>query len=259
MLRSLVKELQQFTISGTDGEIGRVDHFLFDDRQWVVRYLVVDTGTWLPGRRVLISPQAISAVHTDRDTVELNLTRQKIQDSPHVDTEQPASRVHEAAFDSYFGYGEYWGIIGGPGGPASWAHPPGGTLPPGPNPGGDESRRTAGDPHLRSTREVAGYALQATDDEIGHIKDFVADDDGWAIRYLVVGTGTWIGGKNVLISREWVHRIEWEASKVYVDVTREQVKDSPEYDPSQLLNREGEEQLHGHYARKGYWTPGTSG
>lgn len=258
MLRSLAKELQQFTISGTDGEIGRVDDFLFDDRQWVVRYLVVDTGTWLPGRRVLISPRAISAVHTDRGIVELNLTRQKIQDSPHVDTQKPVSRLQEAAFDSYYEYPTYWGVLGDPGAPAVWAHPPGATLPPLP-PAGGENSGAAGDPHLRSTREVAGYTLQATDDEIGHVKDFVAEDDGWAIRYLVVDTANWFGGKNVLISTDWVRRLEWEASKVHVDVTREGVKGSPEYDPSQLLNRDYEEQLHGHYARTGYWKARSSG
>lgn len=266
MLRSLVHDLQQYTIRATDGDIGRVDRFLFDDQQWTVRYLVVDTGQWLPGRRVLIAPRAVSGVDTKDRTIALDLTKAKIHDSPDLDADKPVSRQQEADLHSYYGYPSYWGQVGGPGSWAAWAHPPGAVAPAVPyaespeqaagTSGSDQTARDAseGDPHLRSTREVAGYHIEATDGAIGHVKDFVADDGTWTIHYLVIDTSNWIGGRNVLLSRDWVSRVEWATSKVHVDVTREQVKNSPEYDPSQLLNREHEQALHRHYHREGYWT-----
>ena len=278
MLRSIINDLQQFTIRATDGDIGRVDDFYFDDREWTIRYLVVDTGQWLPGRRVLISPRAIRRVDLDAGALELDLTKQKIHDSPDMDTSQPVSRQREAEWHSYYGYPNYWGWAGGPGSWAAWSHPPGATAPPlpadalrseeppaktaasplpadaAPEPPGARREpagqdQSGGDPRLRSTREVSKYDIQATDGEIGSVKDFIADDETWAIRYLVVGTGGWIGGRNALLDRQWVDRVDWAGSKVHVSVSREEVKTSPEYDPSQLLNRTDEEALHRHYRR----------
>lgn len=70
-----------------------------------------------------------------------------------------------------------------------------------------------GDAHLHPATAVMGYVMQTEDGEIGHVKDVLVDDKTWAIRYLVVDTEKWWGGKTVLVSPEWLTRVTWDASK----------------------------------------------
>src|SRR5689334_4092581 len=100
--------LKGFTIGATDGEVGGVNDLYFDDERWVIRYLVVDTGNWLPGRKVLISPHAVRTTQWELRRVDVALTRQQVKGSPDIDTDKPVSRQHEAAFFSYYGYPAYW-------------------------------------------------------------------------------------------------------------------------------------------------------
>jgi len=255
MLRN-VKNLQKYHVVATDGPIGRVDQFYFDDQQWVIRYVVVDTGKWLPGRRVLISPFSIRRVDWNGETILLSITRGMIQSSPEIDTHKPVSRQQEAAYLGYYGYPYYWGGAG------LWG--------PGPYPAGitavdaaeararveaelDEAR-AKGDAHLRSTKEVIGYHLQATDGELGHVESFLIEDDSWAIRYILVDTSNWWFGKRVLISPDWIREVSWSAKKVFVDLTRQSVKKAPEYDSAAHLDRQWEADYYAHLRRRPYWT-----
>ena len=111
----------------------------------------------------------------------------------------------------------------------------------------------AWDPHLRSTHDVSGYHIQAADGEIGHVEDFIIDDETWAIRYLVIDTRNWWPGKKVLVSPQWIERVSWDESKVFVNLSRETIKQSPEYTEESLLTRDYETGLHRHYNRQGYW------
>ena len=260
MLRSAAT-LQGYGITASDGDIGQVDRLFFDDERWTVRYLVVDTGKWLTGRRVLISPAAVDSTDDFGGRIRLNLTRDQIRNSPDVDSDQPVSRQQETALNAYYGYGPYWGTGGLWG---SVYYPPG-ILAPGPAAtsamatppetlaDGLPRQQPDGDSHLRSTKEVSGYHVQATDGSIGHIDGFLIDDQTWAIRYLIVDTSNWPGGRSVLISPSWVREVDWHQSKVHVDVTVEKVRTSPEYDPSQLVERANEETLHRHYGQPNYW------
>lgn len=254
--------LQDYGITASDGDIGKIDRLFFDDEQWTIRYLVVDTGKWLPGRRVLISPAAVDGVDGYGGHVRVNLTREQIRNSPDVDTDQPVSRQHETDLNAYYGYGAYWGA-GGLWGPVYY---PPGIMAPGPTAAGSMAtmppttvaeglprQEPEGDSHLRSTKEVSGYHVQATDGSIGHIDGFLIDDQTWAIRYLIVDTSNWPGGRSVLISPRWVREVNWHQSKVHVDADVEKVKTSPEYDPSQLVERASEEALHRHYGQPHYW------
>ena len=108
-------------------------------------------------------------------------------------------------------------------------------------------------PHLRSTKDVSGHHIEAKDGEIGRVEGFIIDDENWAIRYLVIDTKNWWGGKKVLISPQWIDRISWEDLKVFVSLTRERIKQSPEYKDDFLLTRDYEDELHQHYKQKGYW------
>lgn len=254
MLRSL-NGLRGINIAATDDDIGFVRDFLFDDRFWHVRYVVVDTGSWLPGRKVLISPAALgpilpSASLFGSDRLRVNLTRAQIQNSPPVETDCPVSRQKEAVLSDYFTWPAYWSSLR-PVNQAARAVAQ--TL--------AEAERAAEaerDPNLRSVKEVAGYHLEATDGAIGHIEDFIVDDDIWVIRYFVVDTINWLPGRKVLAWPQLIASVSWHARRVHVDLDRETIKSSPEYASGQPVARDYEIQLYEHYGRQGYWLEPTS-
>jgi hypothetical protein len=110
-----------------------------------------------------------------------------------------------------------------------------------------------------TTPTTAGHRIQARDGEIGDVEDFVIDDDTWAIRYLIVDTGNWWPGKKVLISTPWIERISWELSTVFINLTREAIKQGPEYTEEALITRDYKTRLHRHYNRQGYWADELTG
>jgi uncharacterized protein YrrD len=251
-----VSRLNGSTITATDGRIGHVIEVYFDDQAWAIRYLVVDTGTWLSGREVLISPYAVQQPIGLVKNLDVTLTCKQVEDSPHIDTHQPISRRHEREYLDYYAYPAYWG------GDALWAMSAMPLVPPAlqaPLETQEERARLdadvpAEDVHLRSSANVTGYDIQASDDSIGHVADFVFDDESWAIRYLVIDTRNWWpGGKKVLVGTHWIESIDWADRTVQVRLTRDQIKDSPKYEEGQPIDRDYEKRLHDAYDRKGYW------
>lgn len=251
MLRSL-KDLEGYKVTATDGDVGKVVNFLFDDERWTIRYLVVDTDGVLDARRVLISPISFRRAEWAPRRFHLALTMDKIRNSPGVDTDQPVSRQHEQDYSTYYGYSYYWGFPGvwgmgaDPGqlGASLASEPQIGIAPPSELPGGR---------HLRSAREVRGYHIQGSDDAIGHVEDYIVDDETWAIRYLVVDTSNWWFGKKVLVSPRWASRISWEDSKVHVDLSRQAIQNAPEWTATAPINREYETRLYDYHGRPVYW------
>jgi hypothetical protein len=246
------KHLKDFAIRATDGDLGTVDDLYFDDETWAIRYLVVDTGGWLGGRQVLISPFSITHTDWEAKRLDVALTKKQVADSPAIDTQQPVSRQHEAAYLGYYGYPYYWG------GPYMWgpAFYPAGLAISGDFYAGamaDRIQSESPDSHLRSSDAVTGYNIEATDGEIGHVDGFVVDDETWAIRYLEVATRNWWPGKKVLVSPSWIERVSWTDSAVYVALSREAIKDGPEYIESRPITREYENRLYFHYGRPPYW------
>ncbi|MDB6122305.1 MAG: hypothetical protein JWQ71_1298 [Pedosphaera sp.] len=223
MLHS-VRQLNEYRLGALDGEIGHVKGFYFDDKNWVIRYLVADTGTWMPERQILISPYALGHISDAGKLVEVKLTRDKIENSPSIDTQLPVSRQHERDYYQYYNWPVYWE------GPGLWGFSPIPLMPPPPPPSveNEPAPATEADSHLRSTQEVTGYGIQALDGEIGHVEDFLIDDENWAIRDLVVRTGHWWSGKNVLVPPSSIDRVSWEESKVFVHLTRSEIKHEPE-------------------------------
>lgn len=241
----------------TDGEIGSVHDLYFDDEGWVVRYVVVDTGKWLPGPLVLVSPLSIQRPDWSRRMLPVSLTREQVRKSPPIDTHRPVSRQEEAAFLDYYGYPYYWTGTG------LWGMAP---YPAGPAPIAAEQVESPGDPtpgcfestspedrHLRSMHEVAGYRLHATDGSLGHLEEFLIDDLNWAIRYVVVDTSSWWFGRTVLIPPSWIRQIDWMNREVHVDVTRQQVQDAPPYDQVAHVTRQWETDYHAHHQKEPYW------
>ncbi|MGA2247359.1 MAG: PRC-barrel domain-containing protein [Verrucomicrobiota bacterium] len=229
MLES-VKQLYGNTLGASDGHIGHVGDFYFDDQNWAVRYVVADTGNWLPGRQVLLSPHAFGSGSPAGKAMRINLTRKQIEDSPAVETHKPVSRQFEAEYHRYYGWPYYWegdGLWGGMRGFPVLEVPPKFTLTEPPAATGQEPEPA--DFHLRSTQAVNGYQLQATDGIVGHVCDFLMDDKSWAINQLVIKTGHRFTGKEVQIPISQVERISYEESTVFVRLNKDAVEKSPEH------------------------------
>ena len=255
MLNS-VSHLAGSTVTATDGAIGSAETVFFDDQTWTIRYLVVNAGSWMTGREVLISPYSVKQPLGSGDNIDVWLTRQQVMDSPDIDTHQPVSRQHEREVLGHYGYPEYWD------GGGLWALDAIPFLPPAlPTPAELAERSAArardvrsGDVHLRSSEKVSGYDIQASDESIGHVVDFIFDDESWTIRYLVIDTRNWWpGGRKVLIATHWVDGIDWATRTVRVALTRAQVKLSPPYEDVAAIGRDYEKQLHDAFDRQGYW------
>jgi len=228
MLRS-IKQLYGDELRATDGEIGHIKDFYFDDQNWAVRYVVVDTGSWLSGRLVLISPHAFTNFDVDGVCRGVNLTRKQIESSPDFDSEKPVSRQYEDEYYRYYGWPTYWqgGGLWGIGAFPIIAPP----LDERPDVPAREpiSSPEGGDARLRSTQALNGYHIQTDEGAIGHVIDFIVDHESWAICHLVVETGHWYSGKEIVISPKQIVRISYDESKVFVSVTKETILKAPEY------------------------------
>lgn len=269
MLHSLTA-LRKYHVHASDGDIGEVTDGYFDDERWVIRYLVVNTGSWLSGREVLISPYSASRVDDADAAIVTQLTRKQVEGSPSIDTAKPISRQQEESYLSYFGYPIYWPyttlwawgatpvvippdprLTGAPPQPGAGAGARGTAAAARGADGGTSS--STGDIHLRSGREVTGYHIQGSDDSVGHVEDFLFEDGTWAIRYLAVDTRNWLPGKHVLVPRQWIREVSWPERLVAVHLRREEIEGSPEYNPKHLPTRGEEANLYRHYQRPGYW------
>ena len=265
MLRRM-KDLEGYTIGATDGIIGQVKDFYFDDDAWGIRYLVVEIGEGLPRRRVLVSPIAIGQPNWSKRILPASITRSQIYKSPDIDTDKPVSRQQEEAYFGYYGWGTYWG------GGGLWGA---GMYPEGLQAGlqvkgsntsthsgqaqkaasGNDSKATLhqhDDPHLRSGNAVMRYYVHGTDGDIGHVAGLLVDEKSWGILYIIVNTSNWWLGHEVLIAPESIGSVDWSECKVFVDLTREAIKGSPPYDAATLLDPAKETEIHALYGRAGY-------
>jgi uncharacterized protein YrrD len=243
MLRS-ANELKDFSIAASDGDIGQVEAFCFDDREWMVRYILVNTGGWLHTRKTLISPFSIGSVDVTARGITTDFTREEIKAMPKIEADPPGSR-QEGMHDDSTEAPQVWGSVRSP-------HPVR-------SQGKDEfharSRReqSSSSNLVRSTRDLQGFTLAASDGEIGHVDDFILDDETWTIRYLVVDTRNWWPGKKVMISPAWIRAVDWRKHKLKLELSRKEIRNSPEYDDSSIIDRAYEERLYQHYGQTGYW------
>jgi hypothetical protein len=237
MLRD-VNHIRGFRIHATDGDIGHVREFYFDDREWMIRYLVADTGKWLPGRQVLISPAALIKLDWTEKRIYVDLTTEQVKSSPEIGQHLPVTRKHEFALHKHYGWEIYW--TGN-----SELHLEADVQP--------DSVSDDDAVHLQSTDFLRGFFVHAVDGEFGSLENFLIDDDSWTIRYFVIGTQHYVVGKTVLICPDWIKRFNAASRTISVNLTREQIKTSPEYDPFSPISRQYEEELFAHYSCKGYW------
>ena len=247
MLRSL-EELKGYTIQATDGEIGRCHDFLFDDQTWAVRYMVADTRKWLPGKKVVISPIALGDPDWTARRLPVKLTQEQVRSAPDLDEHAPVTRQYEIWYHKHYDWPFYWS---GAGLWASGIHPQplysAGLAP-------DAEVADLERPHLHAVGDIQGYDIGATDGEIGHVTDFIVDDETWVVRYAVVATRDWLPGKVVLVPLSALKSVDWIGRELQVDLTRQRIKDSPAYDPTTPINREYEERLYDFVGRPTDWS-----
>jgi hypothetical protein len=244
------KDLRDFTIAATDTDIGSVYDLYFDDETWTIRYIVVETGAILSGRRVLISPLALRQPALRSLHIWVNLTSKQVEASPGFDLHKPVSRRHEMNYHDHYGWPYYWegkGVWG------SLSHPHALARTTQARPA-TRKKKSSDDSHLQSTREVDGYHVMAPDGEIGHVEDFLFDDESWQIRYAIVDTRNWWPGKRVLVRPQWIKRVSWRDKEIYVSMSQETIRKSPQWDPNRKISRKYELRLHKYYDSPPYWT-----
>ena len=255
-----ISEIEGLALRATDGTIGSVDDFYFDDATWLVRYVVADTGTWLSGRKVLLAPQSAAQPDIVNRLLPVQLSRAQIENSPDIDLARPVERAMEQRLYRYYGWEPYWsdgvmplnvprrsarapGAIGNPN-----------AIAPGPVSLNDPDIEESGyQPHLRSADTVMHYYIHARDGDIGHVADFLIDPDAWMIRYMVVDTRNWLPGRKVLVSPQWIEDISWSENMVVLDLLKQQIREAPEYRPDAPIGRDYEKALFDHYRRAPYW------
>lgn len=228
------KQIRSCSLEAVDGTVGHVTDLLFDDLTWTIRYLEVDTGRWLPGRRVILSPEVIQAANYEAHRLNSPLMKEQVKHSPPIESELPVSRQKEVELAAHYAWGAYWDDA-------------------------EAARREDRKPiHLRSAGHVTGYHIRAIDGEIGHVADFIIDDrpydlGGWAVRYLVVDTRNFLPGRHVLVPPLWAESIDWDSQQVKVGLDRESIEASPEYEHGTPPSREYEDAYYDHYGWPKYW------
>ncbi len=238
--------IKKFRIHAVDGAIGSIKDLYFDDEKWTIRYFVVHTGSWLMGRDVLVSPIALKGLDEKEKVLDVDLTKEKIENSPTIDTAEPISRQHEREYFQYYGWPYYWG------GPSAWGWSgvpapipyPEITLPCEPS-----EAEEGVDVRLRSVQEMVGYHIQALDGDIGHVEDFILDDASWTMTDLLIDTRNWLPGKKVLIPHPAIQTVCWIDRSIMVQLTRQQVQDAPEYDPETGVSAEYHQKVREYYDR----------
>jgi len=241
-----VNSLAGYTIIAKDGELGKVNEFYFDDLTWSIRYLVVETGSWLSERKVLIPHTALGITDWTLQTFQVNLTMEQVRNSPDIETKKPVARQHEIELLNHYGLPIYWGD--------GFYTDPIRTIPLVPilktktlKEEEKFAKKHHDSPHLRSTKNVEGYHIHAKDGDIGHVEDYIVDDEKWNVCFLVVDTHNWLPGKKVLILPRWITRIDWNELTVFVDLSRESIKNSPEFDDTFPIGNDYERKLLTYY------------
>lgn len=230
-------------LAAEDDSLGTVKDLFFDDASWTVRYLVADTRRWLPGRRVLIAPEALKTPTWQRDAMPVALTRAQIEQSPVLAEHQPVSRQNEVALARFFNWIPYWQDAPPPHRFVEWEtstevreEVQDGALP------------RDGDPHLRSLNEVEGYRLTSeAGTALGPVEGVLLDGATWNIEYFVIGAAAWLADERHLLPVAWVRTVDWARHAVSVPLPADLIREGPAYDPDRPLDGEFERRLRQHF------------
>jgi sporulation protein YlmC with PRC-barrel domain len=251
MFRS-TKELFGYQILAQDGEIGKVYDLYFDDDDWLTRYLVVDTGPWILGRRVLLVPDCLGQPDWTNETFPVDLTRKQIKESPEINTALPISKQQQISLHRYYRWPPYWSFA------TPFSTSPVSSVAAtmqSESKYQDEEKKVVermleANSTLRSTKEIIGYQVNGEDGELGQVNDIILDDETWKLLYLVLDTSTGLKkGKKTLIAIPWVKWFDYKSHEVQLELRQQTIENSPSYDPSTPINHTHEEVLYDYYGR----------
>jgi len=247
-----IEDMLGYSIHAAVDDVGKTVDYYFDDKQWVIRYLVLETGSWLSSRKVLLSPFAIKDISRENKTFSVSMNSEQVKNSPLIDLDKPVSLQDETEYTNYYGYPRYWdgdflwGASMYPMTSSDTALTPVHTTKP-------INYSATQHHHLRSCEAIIGNHVEALDGPIGHIEQMLMDEQTWAIRYLIINTSNWGLGHQVLIAPQWIKAIHWEDKKVFVDKLRQNIKAAPRFDPAEGVTQKFEKDLFLHYGHRGYW------
>lgn len=257
MLRKF-SNLKGLKVEGKDDELGKIKDFYFDQDYFILRYLVVDTGSWLKSRKTLISTAALENIDYQTKKLRVNLNTEALKDAPSLKKNKPVSQIKEQNLAEYFNWPMYW--------VPPYSNSPGvstdnvmrGKIPSFNNLTEEEKeiKSREQESNLRSFDEIKGYHIKAKDKEFGNLEDLFVDEENWLIRYLLIDTCNFLPCKNVLLSPEWIKNINWREKNISIDKTKEQIKNAPEYKEEKteyLVHRDYEKDLYDHYNEEKYW------
>jgi hypothetical protein len=250
MLRS-IKDINSYPIEAIDGPIGKAKDCLFDDQKWILRHIVVDTGNWLPGKKVLINSSHMQKpeVGYSRHKIPVIVTKKQIEDCPELKSDAPVSRQYETELAEYYKIQPYWLITDLFENSQENASKPEAdpSLSPEEKRELEDLREQIESSHLRSAKEVFGYQINASDGEFGYVEDLIMEDDTWTILFFVVSTRKWLPGRKFLVDVNWIKTFDWEKNQASVGLNRERIESSPEYDPEKPVNMDYLENLYDFY------------
>lgn len=262
MFRS-VKSLKNMLVEATDGYLGKIEEFYFDDQSWAIRYLVVEIGPILSKKKKLLSPAAFVGPRSEGFVV--NITTEQIRESPDIDTDKPISRQKELKLHDYYNWPYYWNYpiyTNAFGAPLFSGY--GGAFDPAALSSDryyiekdreirDQQLQQSNESGMRSTNEIIDYAVKANNTDIGYVDDFLIDDDQWVLRYSIINTDGFLSGRKVILGSHWAQKIEWASKSVFFDIEPDLIKNGPPYDKDMVLSREYETRLSDYYHRPYYW------
>jgi hypothetical protein len=213
-------------MKASDGEVGIAQDFYFDDQTWIIRYLIIKTGDWLSGRKVLISPFSLINQRGKPASFTVSLTKEQIRNSPDINTDKPVYRQQEIQLAEYYPGLDYWGKGSYKNGVANASIVSDQEII---KKAFKKDNQPAADLHLQSILHMTGYRIHALDGEIGHAKDFIVTDEAWQLKYLVVETHKLFHDKQVFVPVGNIRKERWSNAEIYVDVTRGAIKNSSAY------------------------------
>ncbi len=235
-----LNDLEQYTVNAADGYVGKIKDFYFDDRTWKLRYLVVETGIWLKNRKVLLPASAVKLVNKDDKQLSLDMSMYHVKNGPSIERDLSLKPQSEIDYLSYYGYSFYRG--------ATEAH------------GFDKDaeaklaeifasvdavRRTYGDRHLRSCKEMINYDIEGSDSQVGYLQSMLFDEKDWSVRYLMLNTSNWWLGHQVLLEPQSIRDVSWGDARIYVNMLRQEIQSTPIFDADTLNSLdEGAAHLH---------------
>ncbi|QRR00830.1 PRC-barrel domain-containing protein [Dyadobacter sandarakinus] len=210
------KSLTHYGLGAIDGEIGKICDVYVDGATWHICYWIVDTGTLLDQRKVMIAAHSVLGIECRNKTFETSLSRNQIKDSPVIDTNKAESNQQEIISDHFRNY---------------WFLPiKHGVLL------DKEANRGISNINLRSLEVLLSCKIYGTDSYLGRVIDYILDTKYWKIDYLIIEIGGLFRSQKVLIPIKLINTINWTVLVININMAKKEFGQLQCYDPQGRVN-----------------------